>query len=49
MAEDNYERFWQWARNFVEVGKKYLNVDILSYGVKMPYWHLELLTQTMFK
>jgi hypothetical protein len=49
MAEDNYVRFWQWARNFVEVGKRYLNVDILSYGVKMPYWHLQLLTQTMFK
>lgn len=28
---------------------RYMNVDILSYGVQLPYWHMELLTQTQFK
>lgn len=34
-----------WAKD----GMKYLNVDVLSYGVQLPYWSLEVLTQTMFK
>ena len=29
--------------------KHYMNVDILSYGVQLPYWKMELLTDTMFK
>lgn len=45
----HYETFWQWAQKWAELGKKYLNVDVLSYGVQLPYWSMEMLTQTMFK
>ena len=49
MKEENYSQFWQWANKKSVDTINYLNVDILSYGVMLPYWNLELLTQTMFK
>ena len=49
LTPDHYEKFWQWTKKWAEKGLKYLNVDVLSYGVQLPYWSLEVLTQTMFK
>ena len=49
LTSDHYERFWQWALLWAQDGMKYLNVDVLSYGIQLPYWSLEVLTQTMFK
>jgi hypothetical protein len=49
LSPDHYDRFWQWSQRWADIGKKYMNVEVLSYGVRLPYWSLEVLTQLMFK
>lgn len=49
MTKDHYDRFWQWAKAWADGAKNYMNHDVLPYGLQLPYWSIEVLTQTMFK
>lgn len=49
LGEEHYNHFWEWTRYWEKAGLEYVNNEVLFYGVQMPYWSLELLTQMMFK
>jgi hypothetical protein len=49
LQPDAYKHFWQWSNAWADSLRQWLNRDIFGPGMNMPYWSLEVLTQTFFK
>jgi len=49
LSEDLYEQFWNWAGEASTMWQDYLNSVIFNNGVPLPYWNLELMTETFFR
>jgi hypothetical protein len=48
ISAEDYEEFWSYANIRTQQWLDYFNAEVFGYGVPLPYWNLEFLTNISF-